>query len=129
MPDKQLLLWSDTDATSQPIARELAVDFSTCSADELRCAIAKSCCALVSDEQWQLYEEQAKKDNRDSRGKKSDVAWPGNRLSADLFGKLNRVSNRTKRPVNQIIKEAVALYVVVMQTRHESETKSVGKDQ
>lgn len=40
--------------------------------------------------------------------------WPGNRLSHLDMRRLTYVSNKVKRPINQIIKEAVIAYTEAM---------------
>lgn len=44
----------------------------------------------------------------------SGYRWPGNRLSYLDMRRLIYVSNKTKRPINQIIKEAVIQYTTIM---------------
>ena len=62
---------------------------------------------------WHLNEE----DEQLSSG----YRWPGNRLSHLDARRLTYVSNKTGRPINQIIKEAVAHYTTMMIERLEAE--------
>ena len=40
--------------------------------------------------------------------------WPASRISVEDARALNQLSNRVKRPVNQLVKEAVAAYTALM---------------
>ena len=44
----------------------------------------------------------------------SGYSWPGNRLTYLDMRRLTYVANMTKRPINQIIKEAVGAYTTTM---------------
>jgi hypothetical protein len=53
----------------------------------------------------------------------AEYRWPGNRLSYLDMRRLTYVSNNTKRPINQIIKEAVAAYTTMMIGEIEQQAK------
>ena len=49
--------------------------------------------------------------------------WPGSRLTFADFKRLCRVSNRLKRPINQIIREAVVKYTTTLIAKFDAEDK------
>ena len=55
--------------------------------------------------------------------------WPGSRLTFGDFKKLCRVSNRLKRPINQIIREAVVAYTTTLIAEFAEEDQRAGQDE
>ena len=49
--------------------------------------------------------------------------WPASRLAYDDVRRLTIVSNHVKRPINQLIKEAVDLYATVMLQQIDNQKK------
>jgi hypothetical protein len=66
--------------------------------------------------------------NDDAPEVPSGYKWPASRLSNENMRRLTILSNRVKRPINQLIKEAVESYTAMMiETTRDDQSDRPGK--